>query len=1048
MIAGRGIFAAVLILGAHAQSASIRSAHVQPADAPAVLYEGATVERTAGQGDHHSFEVALTAGDFVEVEVSQNQLLVSIAVRGPDGGELHMIDLPDIDPMPERLMFIAPAAGRYIVEVSLDPTVIVPQPVNRGGWQESRKRGPEDSRRIFVLHVAALRPASTADHARSRAFELMERGTKLALLHTMDGLRQSVPVLWEAAASWRAAADVSMELSTLEALASVTGLFSQFARESIAARERLAELYPRVQQREHETMNWAGMANAYFNEGRLVDAKRAVGRALDLARAAGLRGSAARYQRERGYYEFELGNYDQAREEANRTQELAAEIDDKTVEALAMWDLARLDDLAGDVEAAIVRNRRALDLALASGNSPAVALITLWLGLNHLRRGELDEAASRFEARLAVASKYVNREQEAHARLGLGDVLLARGDRHGARQRYEAVAAALEKGAPRWRCIGEQRLGRMDLGDGRLDEARARFETMLEIAVQRRNPPCEAEARAGLAEVAAQRGDLESADAEARRVVELTETFREAAVSLDSRSLGFGALAPAYERAIEISMRRADRGDQDAINRGLILNEHAMARGLLDRVLEGRLGAQARVPSALATERAQIRERWRARLAELQVAMRARPEDSETKVLAEETSALGVQVRDIDARIDAADARHATFLRPRPSGLDAIQRLLDDGTLLLEYALGDARSYLWVVSAREIRAFTLPPRAEIEPLARRVHEALSRPPSASANRLVEQDRRKLTRLVIEPAASLLAGKRLVVVLPGGLSLVPFAALPQPGASIDPLPMIAQHEIVQVPSATILGAMRTLTAGRAGPVRTAAVFADPIFDAQDPRVRTSAASLVRRDAPQPTGVRSVALTRLPFSRGEAEAIARLAPGNVTTYLGSDATRERALARALFDYRFVHFATHGIVNQDVPSLSSLVLSLVDRAGGARDGFVMVPDIYDMTLNADVVVLSGCQTALGKQIRGEGPIGLTRAFMYAGVPRVVASLWPVDDLATAELMRRFYRGMLVSRLPPAAALRAAQRELSASRRWASPYFWAPFVLQGDWR
>ena len=170
--------------------------------------------------------------------------------------------------------------------------------------------------------------------------------------------------------------------------------------------------------------------------------------------------------------------------------------------------------------------------------------------------------------------------------------------------------------------------------------------------------------------------------------------------------------------------------------------------------------------------------------------------------------------------------------------------------------------------------------------------------------------------------------------------------------------------------------------------------------------------------------------------------------MTTFLGPDATRERALARSLFDYRFIHFATHGIVNQDVSSLSSLVLSLVDHAGESRDGFVMVPDIYDMTLNADVVVLSGCQTALGKHVRGEGPIGLARAFMYAGVPRVVASLWQVDDFATAELMKRFYRGMLIDELTPAAALRAAQRDLATGRRWASPYFWAPFVLQGDWR
>jgi CHAT domain-containing protein len=289
----------------------------------------------------------------------------------------------------------------------------------------------------------------------------------------------------------------------------------------------------------------------------------------------------------------------------------------------------------------------------------------------------------------------------------------------------------------------------------------------------------------------------------------------------------------------------------------------------------------------------------------------------------------------------------------------------------------------------------------------------------------------------------------VLVSSGALTIIPFAALPQPGAPGAP-PMIARHEITRVPSATILSAMRVLTAGRARPTMTAAIFADPIFDARDPRVRArSASSAGTRNRPaDPAGPASAPLTRLPFSRGEAQAIASLAPRRVTTYIGPDATRERALSRALADYRFIHFATHGIVNQDVSSLSSLVLSLVDRAGERRDGLVMVPDIYDMTLNADVVVLSGCQTALGKQVRGEGPIGLARAFMYAGVPRVVASLWQVDDLATAELMKRFYKGMLVDELTPAAALRAAQRDLATGRRWASPYFWAPFVLQGDWR
>ena len=167
-----------------------------------------------------------------------------------------------------------------------------------------------------------------------------------------------------------------------------------------------------------------------------------------------------------------------------------------------------------------------------------------------------------------------------------------------------------------------------------------------------------------------------------------------------------------------------------------------------------------------------------------------------------------------------------------------------------------------------------------------------------------------------------------------------------------------------------------------------------------------------------------------------------------FVGSEASRAGALRTSLADFRFIHFATHSMVNEEVPSLSSIALSMVDEHGAARDGLVMLADIYEMTLNADVVVLSGCRTALGRNVPGEGPIGLARGFMYAGVPRLVASLWEVSDRGTAELMGRFYRGVLVDRLPPAAALRAAQRALAADPRWRSPYFWAPFVLEGDWR
>jgi CHAT domain-containing protein len=232
----------------------------------------------------------------------------------------------------------------------------------------------------------------------------------------------------------------------------------------------------------------------------------------------------------------------------------------------------------------------------------------------------------------------------------------------------------------------------------------------------------------------------------------------------------------------------------------------------------------------------------------------------------------------------------------------------------------------------------------------------------------------------------------------------------------------------------------------------AVLADPVFGPDDPRVPGA----VRRRQPDPAMgalLRSAAesgladLQRLRFSRVEAEAISRLASGRVRLFVDFAASREAVASGEVAGARVVHFATHGLLNSKNPELTGLVLSMVDSNGAPRDGFLRLPDLHRLRLEADLVVLSACQTALGKEVRGEGIVGLTRGFMLSGAPRVVASLWRVHDQGTAEQMKRFYAAMLGQGLPPAAALRQAQRSLAADPRWRSPYYWAAFTLHGNW-
>ncbi|HXU30700.1 MAG TPA: CHAT domain-containing protein, partial [Thermoanaerobaculia bacterium] len=271
----------------------------------------------------------------------------------------------------------------------------------------------------------------------------------------------------------------------------------------------------------------------------------------------------------------------------------------------------------------------------------------------------------------------------------------------------------------------------------------------------------------------------------------------------------------------------------------------------------------------------------------------------------------------------------------------------------------------------------------------------------------------------------------------------------------PKPLLEEHEVVYLPSATTLISQRRRLALRPEAPRRAYVLADPVFSADDPRVaeaasaKGSAPAKEARDAVRQAGGLLPAFERLPGTRREAETIAGLAAaGEVRTALDFAASREAVLAEDLRSFRVVHFATHGVADTRNPVLTGLVLSLVDAAGRPREGFLGLSDIRQLDLAADLVVLSGCRTAFGKEVRGEGLMGLTRGFLSAGARRVVASLWQVQDRAAAELMARFYRGMWRNGLAPAAALREAQRSLRREPRYRDPYFWSGFVLQGDWR
>jgi CHAT domain-containing protein len=422
---------------------------------------------------------------------------------------------------------------------------------------------------------------------------------------------------------------------------------------------------------------------------------------------------------------------------------------------------------------------------------------------------------------------------------------------------------------------------------------------------------------------------------------------------------------------------------------------------------------------------------------------------------------IGNANREVDAlrgRIRAASPRYADIAHPVPLRVADIRSgLLDADTLILEYWLGDSKSYLWVVAADGVRSHELPPRSVIAKesiaLRERVTARARDDASVSIERRIALDAAQENETA--HAATALAGLILprtlrtqpahqwAIVADAELHDIPFALL------VAEAPDHAAPALVQLPS---IGALRGLRALPQAPSGTdaLAIVADPVFARADPRLRDSHGSA---PVAQPQAAASEAgiadLPLLPQARAEADAIGVLAAGRVSAILlGFDANRDAVLQRNWSGDAIVHFATHALVDARHPELSGIVLSLYDRDGAGRDGFLRVNDVYALQMPVDLVVLGVCDSAQGRQLNGEGVLSLARAFFHAGTRHVLASLWPVDDRASAVFMHAFYGALLQERLRPQQALARAQQEMRADPRWKAAYYWSGFVVQGDWR
>jgi CHAT domain-containing protein/tetratricopeptide (TPR) repeat protein len=932
-------------------------------------------------GEVHRYRLPLAAGQFLRLVVEQQGVDAVVALESPRGETLLTADRPVGGSGPEYLLAVAAESGPHVLAI----------------------RSPAGARPgRYAARIEVLEPATAEER---RIAEVYRRFTEADRLAPEEAVAR-----WsEGQALWRELGEAALE--------------------GDAARH-LADAFQRQRQRDRAAPLYRAAAEAYRRSGEAgAEARARVSLGSTLLDLAEAEGAAAAYR---------------------TSLALARQIEDRDTEAIALYGLGRAERRQGELQGALDHYQQALErLPEGDRNRPQMLHD---LGVLHARfLGDATRGRELLAA--ALASWPADRERQRAATLNqLGQLAYEAGETDEARGDLERSLELLRASEP---CTAAVTLARLALvadaggavaaadvrlaealaliarqpcptdeatvhllaatdaeGRGHDDDALEGYRRCLSLYEGRGDRNGQAEALAGIARAERARGHLEEALAASRRTLAILAGVRPTVLREDLRTSFFAGVQDRYD--FHVSLLLALGRDEAA----WVAAEESRARALRDLLAEAGAGLYRHADPALVSREKELQHRLNT--------LEARRLDLGE---GEELEALG---RRLDEAVAALEAVHGEIRRGAPGGaagagpeaisVAAAQGLLDGDTLLLEYRLGGRESTLWALDRGSLAAYRLPPRNEIEPLAREAARWLrsiewpGHPPPPLC---------ELSRLLLAPVASRLGGRRLVLVADGALEALAFAALPDPttpGPCSEAPPLVAAHEIAYLPSAATLAAQRRRLADRRPAPGWLAVVADPAYGS--------------------------GTSPLPHSGEEAAAVlAGLPRERVLAATGPAASKQTVTSGALAGFRILHFATHGVLDPERPLLSSLALAQLDAGGRPVDGALHAYEIYGLDLPAELVVLSACDTARGRQVRGEGLVsGLPRAFLYAGAARVLVSLWTVPDASTRDLMTAFYRGLLGRGLPPAQALQQAQRAL-----WQAglpPYRWAAFILVGDWR
>ncbi len=767
------------------------------------------------------------------------------------------------------------------------------------------------------------------------------------------------------------------------------------------------------------------------------------------------------------YIEVRRGEWMNAVSYLTQAQSLVDEHNAPEQMARIASGLGALFNESGLLDGALVQFQRATTYYLQSQDERGYNRMLLQIGQTQFLQGNYSAALTTLQQALTNFESSPTPEPSdiADCHEYFGHVYLAMGQYQIALQHLEPTLAVYkEKQVLQVAGRVESLIGHIYEQQGLISNARKSYLEALRMFREQSNQMDDSSVRFALGRLELNNGNYDVAESYLRDSIEQTENIRR-----DLKTRVFAAAFSAqvherYEAYIECLMRkRNSQRSGDAEVMAFEASELSRARSLAELLRDTQSTVLVGVAPQIAQKEKSLRHAIRITIDQTVSLLATDYKKADLDKLQIELTSLREQHKRITARLRQTNPDYDKIEEPPSYSLQQIQSLVveDDQTVLLEYFLGPKTSYVWVITRNGVKVFDLPKADVITNAVRGVYDNVKQEPDAETNSQLSKASAELAELVLRPVADELTAARVIVVADGALNYIPFQLLPNPRARTEP--MVAKYEVINAPSASTLGQMRQEKRQRPPASKVLVAFGDPVFVSNYSQFKDSNAGelTAQADISTRTGQRASrdiemegdkfdpdTIQPLLYSKRELKNLTDIVGPKSAVISGFAASRNTLDTIDLSRYSVLHFTTHGLLNPNEPEHSGIFLSMMDANGQRQDGFITMQDVYRLHAPVDLVVLSACRTGLGKDVRGEGLIGLTRGFMHAGASSVVASLWKVDDEATAELMKHFYANMLQKGMPPAEALRSAQNTLRQNPDWQSPHFWAGFILQGEFK